>query len=65
MFLGTPGNTVPDYIRMKRAQLAAQPTPAATPVTTLPQGVTEEDITETMRIHGVTRQQVLDRIGGR
>lgn len=30
----------------------------------LPQGVTEEDITETMRIHGITRQQVIDRLGG-
>ena len=30
----------------------------------LPEGVTEDDIAETMRIHGVSRQQVLDRIGG-
>lgn len=60
LFLGEPGNNVPDYIRMKRAQQpqTAQPTEA------LPQGVTEEDIAETMRIHGVTRQQVLDRIRG-
>jgi hypothetical protein len=64
LFLGEPGNTVPDYIRMKRAQQpAAQPAsqPAAQ---ALPQGVTEEDIAETMRIHGVTRQQVLDRLRG-
>lgn len=70
LFLGEPGNSVPDYIRMKRAQQVEQPVitpPAAVvpPVAALPQGVTEEDITETMRIHGVTRQQVLDRIGGR
>jgi hypothetical protein len=31
----------------------------------LPQGVTEDDISETMRIHGVTRQEVLDRLGGK
>ena len=64
LFLGEPGNRIPDYIRMKRAQQeqasVTQPTAQA-----LPAGVTEEDITETMRIHGVTRQQVLDRIGGR
>ena len=30
----------------------------------LPQGVTEDDVAETMRIHGVTRQQVLDRLRG-
>ena len=29
----------------------------------LPQGVTEEDITETMRANNMTRQQVLDRLG--
>ncbi len=31
----------------------------------LPQGVTEEDIAETMRANEMTRQQVLDRLGGR
>jgi hypothetical protein len=31
----------------------------------LPEGVTEEDITETMRANSMTRQQVLDRLGGR
>lgn len=32
--------------------------------TPLPQGVTEEDIAETMRVNDMTRQQVLDRLGG-
>ncbi|MCK5600594.1 hypothetical protein KAR91_01925 [Candidatus Pacearchaeota archaeon] len=67
LFLGEPGNTVPDYIRMKRTreQPAAQPTTQPAAAAALPQGVTEEDIAETMRIHSVTREQVLDRIGGR
>ena len=68
LFLGEPGNTVPDYIRFKRAQQtqpAEQPAAQVPSSTPLPQGVTEEDVSETMRIHGVTRQQVLDRIGGR
>ena len=30
----------------------------------LPQGVTEDDITETMRANGMTRAQVLSRLGG-
>ncbi|MCK5602187.1 hypothetical protein KAR91_09970 [Candidatus Pacearchaeota archaeon] len=68
LFLGEPGKSVPDYIRFKRTQQQPSAQPTAQPavqVTPLPQGVTEEDIAETMRIHGVTRQQVLDRIGGR
>jgi hypothetical protein len=66
LFLGEPGNSVPDYIRMKRAKPPAAPAqPTAQPAAqALPQGVTEEDIAETMRIHGVTRQQVLDRLRG-
>jgi hypothetical protein len=62
LFLGEPGNTVPDYIRMKRAQQPAAAPTAQPAAQALPQGVTEEDIAETMRIHGVTRQQVLDRL---
>jgi hypothetical protein len=66
LFLGEPGNSVPDYIRMKRAQQPAPAAPAAAQPTeqALPQGVTEDDIAETMKIHGVTRQQVLDRLRG-
>ena len=66
LFLGEPGNSVPDYIRLKRSQ-QTQPTaaPQAQPTQALPQGVTEEDITETMRVNNMTRQQVLDRLGGR
>ena len=63
LFLGEPGKSVPDYIRFKRSQEVEQPTEQPI-VAALPQGVTEEDVTETMRIHGVTRQQVLDRIRG-
>ncbi len=57
LFLGEPKNTIPDYIRLKRAQQA--------PTAALPQGVSEEDITETMRANNMTRQQVLNRLGGR
>ena len=31
---------------------------------TLPDGVTEDDITTTMEVHGMTRQEVLDRLNG-
>lgn len=31
----------------------------------LPQGVTEDDIQATMQVHGMTRQQVLDKLGAR
>lgn len=33
-----------------------------TPVAALPAGVTEEDIAHTMQLHGVTREQVLERL---
>jgi hypothetical protein len=69
LFLGEPGNSVPDYIRMKRAQQTQPTQPAAAPQTqpaqALPQGVTEEDIAETMRANNMTREQVLTRLGGR
>ena len=65
LFLGEPGNSVPDYIRFKKAQQAPAAQPVEPTIAPLPQGITEEDIAETMRIHGVTRQQVLDRVGGR
>jgi hypothetical protein len=65
LFLGDPGNNVPDYIRLKRGQQTQpteqQPQP---PTEALPQGVTEDDITTTMRIHNMTRQQVLNRLRG-
>ena len=67
LFLGEPGNTVPDYIRLKRAQQVqptAEPTAEPTVTEVLPQGVTEDDITTTMRIHNMTRQQVLNRLRG-
>lgn len=41
--------------------------PAATgtaPAAGLPEGVTEEDIQETMRANGMTRDEVLERLGG-
>ncbi len=66
LFLGTPGNTVPDYIRFKRAQQQPRTQPAETQTAqALPQGVTEEDIAVTMEANQMTRQQVLDRLGGR
>jgi hypothetical protein len=52
LFLGEPGNTVADFIKMKKA---ARPQ--------LPEGVTEEDIEVTMRENGMTRAQVLERLG--
>jgi hypothetical protein len=67
LFLGDPGNNVPDYIRLKRAQQTqptAQPTQQQPATEALPQGVTEDDITTTMRIHNMTRQQVLSRLRG-
>jgi hypothetical protein len=66
LFLGEPGNSVPDYIRMKRAQQPAAPaqSTAQPAAQALPQGVTEEDITETMRANNMTREQVLARLGG-
>ena len=54
LFLGTPGNTVADFITMKKAE-RDQP---------LPQGVTEEDVIETMRVNSMSRQEVLERLRG-
>ena len=66
LFLGEPGNSIPDYIRLKESQQTQTPaTPQAQPAQALPQGITEEDITETMRANNMTRQQVLNRLGGR
>jgi hypothetical protein len=58
LFLGEPGNSVPDYIRFKRGQAQTQVTQQ------LPQGITEEDIIETMRANNMTRQQVMERLQG-
>lgn len=43
---------------------AAPTTGSATAATALPSGVTEDDIAETMRANGMTREQVLKRLGG-
>lgn len=42
----------------------APPAGATSPAAGLPEGVTEEDIQETMRANGMTRDQVLERLGG-
>ena len=70
LFLGEPGNNVPDYIRFKREQQEAQAGQeqekiAQEQALPLPAGITEADMTETMRVHGMTRKQVLDRLAGR
>jgi hypothetical protein len=49
------GGEIPNYTD----PYAAQPT-----TTDLPEGVSEEDIQETMRVHGLTREQVLQRLQG-
>ena len=71
-FLGTPGNTIADFIGIKQAekaaseaasqQQAAQPAQSAQPAG-LPEGVTEDDIAETMRANNMTRIQVLQKLG--
>jgi len=69
IFLSEPGNTSAKWIQLQRRQSAQKAPQSSTQSavqsqskTSLPPGVTEEDVTETMRIHGVTRQQVLERI---
>lgn len=47
-----------------RAKLGQTAAPAAEPVGALPEGVSEEDITETMRANNMTREQVLTRLRG-
>jgi hypothetical protein len=65
LFLGDPGNSIPDYIRMKESQKQPAAAPTAQPAAqALPQGVTEDDIAETMRANNMTREQVLARLGG-
>jgi hypothetical protein len=44
---------------------AQQPAGGAPPASALPQGVTEDDIQETMRANNLTRAQVLERLRGR
>lgn len=46
----------------KNAPTASTASSAAPAATDLPEGVTEDDITETMKANGLTRQQVLDRL---
>ncbi|MEE8208752.1 MAG: hypothetical protein V3T88_07375 [Nitrosomonadaceae bacterium] len=53
LFLGEPGNSIADFIKMKKEKSQD-----------LPQGVSEEDMTETMRVHNMTREQVLNRLRG-
>ena len=55
IYLGTPGNTVAKFLKSNKEQAKE---------TKLPSGVTEEDIVVTMRENNMTRQQVLDRLGG-
>ena len=56
IFLGKPGNNIADFIEMKKAEQVA------TTEGVLPSGITEDDITVTMRDNNMTRQQVLDRL---
>lgn len=68
IYLGTPGNTIAKYLNRKKQQSPKeQITKADTfvPAQILPQGVTEDDIIETMSANNMTRQQVFDRLGGR
>lgn len=64
IFLGKRGNTQPKWLeqqKLKSQQTA--PEQAAQPQTqALPQGVSEDDITETMRANNMTREEVLQRL---
>ena len=60
------GGTIASFLREKERQLGrepAQPQTAQQQPAGLPQGVTEEDIVETMKANNMTRQQVLQRLG--
>ena len=46
-----------------RSKLAAQEAPTTQQQQELPQGVSEDDIEATMQIHGMTRDQVLSKLG--
>ena len=56
------GGTIAGIIQSRRTAGTSAPQRATQ---ALPQGVTEDDITETMRANGMTRAQVLSRLGGR
>lgn len=58
IFLGEPGNTVADFLKIKKAEREDAES------SDLPEGVTEEDIIETMRANNMTREQVLTRLAG-
>lgn len=61
-FLGTPGNTIPQFLKNQKAmKQIADTTPEAA---TLPQGVSEADIEATMSANNMTREQVLERLNG-
>ena len=63
IYLGTPGNEgIPGFIKMKKAEQASRDQAQATEAGVLPEGVTEDDVTETMRANNMTRQEVLDRL---
>jgi len=59
IFLGKPGNTISSFLESKQQAQAPQ---VAVAQQALPQGVTEDDITETMRANNMTREQVLQRL---
>jgi len=52
LFLGEPGNSIADFIKMKKES------------NVLPEGITEDDILTTMEANNMSRQQVLDRLRG-
>lgn len=60
IFLSKPGRTVGDLVERNKQRKEIKE--AAEQQSQLPQGVTEEDITETMRANNMTREQVLQRL---
>lgn len=75
IFMGTPGNSIADFVKMKKEEKEksrageekATPNqgkaePNATQ-SSLPNGVSEDDITATMQANNMTREQVLKRLG--
>lgn len=53
------GGTIAGFLRQKERAAPAQEQAQQA----LPQGISEDDISTTMQIHGMTREQVLERLG--
>jgi len=52
---------IPEIMKGNLEEVLSIPEPGAY-VSPLPEGVTEEDITHTMEVHGLTREEVLERL---